>query len=275
MDIPHEALTVVCGALVGLTLGLIGGGGSILATPLLLYVVGLAPHVAIGTGALSVSANALFNFAGHARCGNVRWTSALIFAVVGALGAIGGSTLGKHFDGQRLLLLFAILMIVVGVLMLRPKIEVGNFRVIRSRALFRRPRSKSLHHGAYCRGACRFFSDRWWISHRAGTSFLDSDADDLCRWVVPARCFKLRYRDRGELCGLGPCRLGCRRALHCWRRRGRPRGNETGNSAGPAPPCFHPPLRHDHIRRGRLYDCPNGHGAIRQLSAGRARFLYE
>jgi uncharacterized protein len=121
MDIPHEALAVGCGALVGLTLGLIGGGGSILATPLLLYVVGLPPHVAIGTGALSVSANALVNFAGHARCRNVRWTSALIFAVVGALGAIGGSTLGKHFDGQRLLLLFAILMIVVGVLMLRPK----------------------------------------------------------------------------------------------------------------------------------------------------------
>lgn len=120
MDIPHEALAVLCGALVGLVLGLIGGGGSILATPLLLYVVGLPPHVAIGTGALSVSANALFNFAGHARCGNVRWTSALIFAVVGALGAIGGSTLGMHFDGQRLLLLFAILMIVVGVLMLRP-----------------------------------------------------------------------------------------------------------------------------------------------------------
>jgi uncharacterized membrane protein YfcA len=121
MDILHEGLAVLCGGLVGLTLGLIGGGGSILATPLLLYVVGLPPHVAIGTGALSVSANALFNFAGHARCGNVRWKSALIFAVVGAVGAIAGSTLGKRFDGQHLLLLFALLMVVVGALMLRPK----------------------------------------------------------------------------------------------------------------------------------------------------------
>ena len=72
MDLFHLSLAMLCGALVGLTLGLIGGGGSITATPLLLYVVGLPPHVAIGTGALSVSANALFNFAGHARAGHVR-----------------------------------------------------------------------------------------------------------------------------------------------------------------------------------------------------------
>jgi hypothetical protein len=71
MDPLHLSLAVLCGGLVGLTLGLIGGGGSIMATPLLLYVVGLPPHVAIGTGALSVSVNALFNFAGHARCGHV------------------------------------------------------------------------------------------------------------------------------------------------------------------------------------------------------------
>jgi uncharacterized membrane protein YfcA len=82
-------------------------------------VVGLPPHVAIGTGALSVSANALFNFAGHARCGHVRWRSALVFAAVGTLGALAGSTLGKHFDGRRLLLLFAALMVLVVLLMLR------------------------------------------------------------------------------------------------------------------------------------------------------------
>ena len=64
------------GALVGFSLGLVGGGGSILATPLLLYVVGVAqPHIAIGTGALAVSVNALANLAGHARAGNVRWRS--------------------------------------------------------------------------------------------------------------------------------------------------------------------------------------------------------
>ena len=119
MDFLHSALAVMSGCLVGFTLGLIGGGGSILATPLLLYVVGLGPHEAIGTGALAVSVNAFANFGGHARAGNVRWGSAVLFALVGVFGAAVGSTLGKSFDGQRLLFLFAILMVVVGVLMLR------------------------------------------------------------------------------------------------------------------------------------------------------------
>lgn len=115
----QSLLAILSGGLVGFTLGLIGGGGSIMATPLLLYVVGLQPHVAIGTGALAVSANAFINFAGHARRGNVRWKTAALFAVVGALAAALGSIAGKSFDGGRLLLLFAVLMVVIGVLMLR------------------------------------------------------------------------------------------------------------------------------------------------------------
>jgi hypothetical protein len=119
MDFLHPLLAVLCGALVGFTLGLIGGGGSIMATPLLLYVVGLPPHVAIGTGALAVSANSFINFSGHARSGNVRWRSAILFAVIGMIGAALGSTLGKTFNGQRLLFLFAVLMVAVGIIMLR------------------------------------------------------------------------------------------------------------------------------------------------------------
>lgn len=114
-------LALGSGGLVGFVLGLIGGGGSIVATPLLLYAVGLSPHVALGTGALAVSANAFVNFAGHARAGNVRWGVAAVFAVAGVLGALGGSTLGKMVDGQRLILLFALMMIVVGAAMLRPR----------------------------------------------------------------------------------------------------------------------------------------------------------
>ena len=112
------------GALVGFSLGLVGGGGSILATPLLLYVVGVAqPHIAIGTGALAVSVNAFANLAGHARAGNVRWRSAVIFSVVGTLGAFAGSSLGKLVDGNRLLFLFGLIMIAVGAMMLRPRRE--------------------------------------------------------------------------------------------------------------------------------------------------------
>lgn len=110
------------GGLVGFTLGLVGGGGSILATPLLLYVVGVAsPHVAIGTGALAVSINAYANLIGHARNGHVWWRCAIVFALVGTVGALVGSSLGKAVDGQRLLFLFGLLMVVVGALMLRPR----------------------------------------------------------------------------------------------------------------------------------------------------------
>ncbi len=118
---------LLSGSGVGFTLGLIGGGGSILATPLLLYAVGIAqPHLAIGTGALAVAANAFLTLAGHARAGNVRWRCALVFALIGILGAFVGSSLGKAVDGQRLLFLFALLMVVVGIHMLRGRRGTGG-----------------------------------------------------------------------------------------------------------------------------------------------------
>ena len=109
-----DAAILLSGAIVGFVLGLIGGGGSIFATPLLFYFVGVAdPHIAIGTGAAAVSVNALTNLLNHARAGRVRWKSALIFAVAGVIGALFGSALGKIVDGQKLLLLFGVLMLVV------------------------------------------------------------------------------------------------------------------------------------------------------------------
>ena len=113
------------GGLVGFMLGLLGGGGSILATPLLLYVVGVTqPHIAIGTGALAVSVNAFANFASHATNGHVWWRCAIVFAVLGSIAAIGGSTLGKAMDGSHLLFLFGLLMLVIATLMLRGKKNV-------------------------------------------------------------------------------------------------------------------------------------------------------
>lgn len=115
------------GSLVGFTLGLIGGGGSILAVPLMVYLVGVpVPHVAIGTSALAVAVNAGANLVPHARRGTVKWRCATMFAAAGVLGAYGGSTLGKAFDGQRLLFLFALLMLGVGMLMLRGRSDPGN-----------------------------------------------------------------------------------------------------------------------------------------------------
>lgn len=115
-------LSIVSGTIVGFVLGLLGGGGSILAVPLLLYVVGMKdPHVVIGTTASAVAINAYANLIPHARAGHVQWKSAIVFAVSGALGAYVGSTFGKLIPGKQLLFLFAILMIVMAVKMAMPK----------------------------------------------------------------------------------------------------------------------------------------------------------
>lgn len=122
------------GSIVGFSLGLVGGGGSILAVPLMVYLVGVTnPHVAIGTSALAVAANAGVNLINHARNGNVKWRCAGLFAAAGVIGAYFGSTLGKAFDGQKLLALFALLMLVIAVLMLRGRSTEGDAAVVLNR----------------------------------------------------------------------------------------------------------------------------------------------
>ncbi len=111
---------VAAGTLVGFLLGVVGGGGSILALPLMVYAVGVRdPHLAVGTSALAVAANAAINATHHARGGAVRWRAAAVFAAAGVTGAWFGSLAGKALPGERLLACFALLMLAVGVLMLR------------------------------------------------------------------------------------------------------------------------------------------------------------
>ncbi len=115
-------LAMICGGLVGFSLALTGGGGSTLAVPLLLYVVGVRdPHIAIGTSALAVSINAYANLLLHARAGHVRWRAGIIFTAMGIVGAFAGSEIGKWVDGRQLVGLFAILVLLVAVLMVRPR----------------------------------------------------------------------------------------------------------------------------------------------------------
>ncbi len=115
------------GSLVGLTLGLFGGGGSILAVPLMVYLVGVPdPHMAIGTSAFAVAANAFTNLLPHARQGNIKWRCAGIYSVAGVIGAFFGSTLGKAVNGHKLLILFALLMLVVAALMFRKRGHEGD-----------------------------------------------------------------------------------------------------------------------------------------------------
>jgi uncharacterized protein len=116
----QQVLVVFSGLMVGFILGLIGGGGSILAVPLLLYLVGYHhPHVVIGTTAVAVALTAYANLFTHWRAGTVRWKPAILFALPGVIGAAIGAQIGKVFPSTQLLFLFAILMIVIAVLMLR------------------------------------------------------------------------------------------------------------------------------------------------------------
>ena len=126
----HDLSAIFSGSLVGLMLGLIGGGGSILAVPLLVYVVGVSsPHVAIGTSAVAVAVSALISLFAHVRQGNIKWRCASVFAVSGAVGAALGSTLGKQFDGERLMVLFGVLMVVVAGLMVVRRVSSGDINV--------------------------------------------------------------------------------------------------------------------------------------------------
>jgi uncharacterized membrane protein YfcA len=122
----QSVLGLASGMLVGFSLGLVGGGGSILAVPLMVYVVGVPDaHVAIGTSAVAVAANAAMNLSNHARGGTVRWSCALTFAAAGVAGAFVGSIAGKMMDGQKLLALFALLMLVIAALMLKDRARTG------------------------------------------------------------------------------------------------------------------------------------------------------
>jgi uncharacterized membrane protein YfcA len=122
----QSLLGLASGMLVGFSLGLVGGGGSILAVPLMVYVVGVPePHVAIGTSAIAVAANAAINLSNHARGRTVVWSCAMMFAAAGIIGAFCGSLLGKMVDGQKLLALFALVMLVIAMLMLKTRSRIG------------------------------------------------------------------------------------------------------------------------------------------------------
>lgn len=120
-------LAALGGALVGLLLTLFGGGGSVLATPWLIYVVGMADvHAAIGTSAAAVAVNAATGLYAQAKAGRVKWPCATVFAVSGLAGALTGAHLAKQVDGKSLLVWFAFAMIAIALSMLLPRKSEGD-----------------------------------------------------------------------------------------------------------------------------------------------------
>lgn len=107
------ALAILFGTLIGLLLGLVGGGGSILTVPILVYVMGQDVHAATATSLVIVGLTALFSAVPHARAGRVALPTAVVFGGAGMAGAFAGAWLNARVAGPMILLLFGVLMLAV------------------------------------------------------------------------------------------------------------------------------------------------------------------
>lgn len=114
-------LVLVLAAFIGLILGLLGGGGSVLAVPMLVYLYGMEPKTAIATALVMVATTSLIAMLGHARGKRVCWKTGLVFACSGMLGAYGGGRLAGFIPGGLLLLFFAGVMLATAIAMLRKR----------------------------------------------------------------------------------------------------------------------------------------------------------
>ncbi|MEN8145441.1 MAG: sulfite exporter TauE/SafE family protein [Gemmatimonadota bacterium] len=116
-------LAIAFGFLVGVSLGLLGGGGSTLAVPILVYVAGYDPKQAIAMSLAIVGTTALLGTLTHASHGRVSWRVAGFFAPLAMVGTFGGARLSVYFSGTAQLTLFAIVMLVGAGLMFRGRLS--------------------------------------------------------------------------------------------------------------------------------------------------------
>lgn len=118
------ALAAFLSIFVGGAVGLLGGGGSILTTPLLVYVLDFTPKEAITASLFVVGVTAIFGLVGHARAGRVQWRTGLIFGGAGMTGAFIGGQVGSHLPGALLLGAFSVMMGVTALAMIRGRTTV-------------------------------------------------------------------------------------------------------------------------------------------------------
>jgi uncharacterized membrane protein YfcA len=126
------AATLLLSVVIGLSLGLLGGGGSILTVPILTYVAGLEPKEAIAASLFVVGATSAFSTIDHARKGRVQWRTGLVFGAAAMAGAFAGGLLGGHIPGTILMIAFALMMVATSVAMIRGrknKTTTGNNRL--------------------------------------------------------------------------------------------------------------------------------------------------
>ena len=113
-------LALVAGAVVGLALGALGGGGSVLAVPALIYLLGFTPAAATTAGLLIVTATSLTALYAHARTGNVRWKAGTLFAAAGLLPAAAAGAAAARLPEPVLTAAFAAVAALAAVTRLRP-----------------------------------------------------------------------------------------------------------------------------------------------------------
>ncbi|MFF7534329.1 sulfite exporter TauE/SafE family protein [Streptomyces bobili] len=113
-------LALIAGALVGLALGALGGGGSVLAVPALIYLLGFTPAAATTASLIIVTATSLTALYAHARTGNVRWKAGALFAAAGLLPAAAAGAAASRLPQPVLTAAFAAVAALAAVTMLRP-----------------------------------------------------------------------------------------------------------------------------------------------------------
>jgi uncharacterized membrane protein YfcA len=113
------AVVLVLSVGVGVALGMLGGGGSILTVPLLVYVAGLDAKEAIATSLFVVGVTSAVGAFSHARAGRVRWRTGLLFGAAGMAGAYAGGRVAEYLPGSLLLVAFGLMMLATAVAMLR------------------------------------------------------------------------------------------------------------------------------------------------------------
>lgn len=112
--------------LVGLSLGLMGSGGSILTVPVLIYLAGEQEKVAIAESLGIVGAISLAGFVPYAFKQQVHWKSVILFGIPGMAGTYGGAMIAGYVSGTFQLMLFAVVMLVAAIMMFRDKKEADK-----------------------------------------------------------------------------------------------------------------------------------------------------
>lgn len=126
-------VTLTLSVLIGVSLGLLGGGGSILTVPILTYVAGLPAKEAIAASLFVVGTTSIVSVISHARKGRVKWRTGLVFGAASMAGAFGGGLLGGHIPGTLLMIAFALMMVATAAAMIRgrKKTSAGGVEVKR------------------------------------------------------------------------------------------------------------------------------------------------